>query len=253
MARTRVLLAGESWVSAAVHHKGWDHFGSVTFHLGAEPLVAALADSPFDLHYMPAHEAATRFPLTLEGLEQYGAVILSDLGSNTLLLHPDVWLTGKPVANRLKLLREYVRAGGGLMMIGGYYSFQGINGGARYHRTAVEEVLPVDCLPYDDRIEVPEGFRAEIVGPGSSDPGGAGRRMAASPRRERGQAQGTSGRRSCSRACRRPKAATRCSRPALTAAAARSPGPPTSALTGCPRPLPSGRATLDCGGRRSRG
>ena len=165
MARTRVLLAGESWVSAAVHHKGWDHFGSVTFHLGAEPLVAALADSPFDLHYMPAHEAATRFPLTLEGLEQYGAVILSDLGSNTLLLHPDVWLTGKPIANRLKLLREYVRAGGGLMMIGGYYSFQGINGGARYHRTAVEEVLPVDCLPYDDRIEVPEGFRAEIVGP----------------------------------------------------------------------------------------
>ena len=92
-------------------------------------------------------------------------MILSDLGSNTLLLHPDVWLTGKPVANRLKLLREYVRAGGGLMMIGGYYSFQGINGGARYRGTAVEEVLPVDCLPYDDRIEVPEGFRAEIVGP----------------------------------------------------------------------------------------
>jgi uncharacterized membrane protein len=164
MTRTRVLLAGESWVSAAVHHKGWDHFGSVTFHLGAEPLVAALADSPFDLHYMPAHEAAKGFPLTLEGLQEYGAVILSDLGSNTLLLHPDVWLTGKPVANRLKLLREYVRAGGGLMMIGGYYSFQGINGGARYRGTAVEEVLPVDCLPYDDRIEVPEAFRAEIVG-----------------------------------------------------------------------------------------
>ena len=118
MARTRVLLAGESWVSAAVHHKGWDHFGSVTFHLGAEPLVAALADSPFDLHYMPAHEAAERFPLTLEGLQEYGAVILSDLGSNTLLLHPDVWLSGKPTANRLKLLREYVRAGGGLSPTG---------------------------------------------------------------------------------------------------------------------------------------
>jgi len=114
---------------------------------------------------MPAHEAAERFPLTLEGLQQYGAVILSDLGSNTLLLHPDVWLSGKPTVNRLKLLREYVRGGGGLMMIGGYYSFQGINGGARYRGTAVEEVLPVDCLPYDDRIEVPEGFRAEIVGP----------------------------------------------------------------------------------------
>ena len=55
------------------------------------------------------------------------------------------------------------RGGGGLLMIGGYYSFQGINGGARYHRTPVEEVLPVSCLPYDDRVEVPEGFRAELV------------------------------------------------------------------------------------------
>ena len=45
-------------------------------------------------------------------------------------------------------------------MVGGYYSFQGINGGARYHGTPVEEVLPVEILPYDDRIEVPEGFSA---------------------------------------------------------------------------------------------
>ena len=35
---TNVLLVGESWVSAATHYKGFDHFGSVTFHLGAEPL-----------------------------------------------------------------------------------------------------------------------------------------------------------------------------------------------------------------------
>ena len=48
-------------------------------------------------------------------------------------------------------------------MMGGYYSYQGLNGGARYHRTAVEEVLPVTLLPYDDRVEVPEGFRPEIV------------------------------------------------------------------------------------------
>ena len=46
---------------------------------------------------------------------------------------------------------------GALMMIGGYYSFQGINGGARYRNTAVEKVLPVRCLARDDRIETPEG------------------------------------------------------------------------------------------------
>jgi uncharacterized membrane protein len=165
MATTKVLLAGESWMSAATHYKGFDQFGSVTFHLGAEPLVEALRGSPFELTYMPAHEAATAFPTTLEGLQRWDVLLLSDLGANTLLLHPDVWLRGKPVPNRLKVIREFVLAGGGLMMIGGYFSFQGINGAARWHKTAVEEVLPVTCLAVDDRVEIPEGFAAELVAP----------------------------------------------------------------------------------------
>lgn len=47
-------------------------------------------------------------------------------------------------------------------MIGGYFSFQGIDGKARWHRTVVEDALPVTCLPYDDRLEIPEGFRPVI-------------------------------------------------------------------------------------------
>jgi uncharacterized membrane protein len=113
---------------------------------------------------MPSHVAQRDFPQTRDALDVYDAVILSDIGANTLLLHPDTWIHSKPTPNRLKLIRDYVADGGGLLMFGGYYSFQGINGGARYRGTAVEEVLPVDCLPYDDRIEVPEAFRAEIVG-----------------------------------------------------------------------------------------
>ena len=50
-------------------------------------------------------------------------------------------------------------------MIGGYFSFQGIDGKARWRRTPVEEALPVECLPYDDRLEIPEGFQARITGP----------------------------------------------------------------------------------------
>jgi uncharacterized membrane protein len=57
-----------------------------------------------------------------------------------------------------------VRNGGGLLMFGGYYSFQGINGGARYRKTPVEDVLPVECLPVDDRVEVPEGFVPVVTG-----------------------------------------------------------------------------------------
>ncbi|WP_439623398.1 glutamine amidotransferase [Shinella sp.] len=162
MTKTKVLLVGESWVSSATHYKGFDQFGSVTFHLGAEPLVAVLKDSDFDLHYMTAHEAVEKLPFTLEGLSEYSVIILSDIGANSLLLHPDVWLHGKTIPNRLKLLRDWAAAGGGLIMIGGYFSFQGIDGKARWHRTAVEDALPVTCLPYDDRLEIPEGFRPVI-------------------------------------------------------------------------------------------
>lgn len=166
MSRTKVLLVGESWVSAATHYKGFDQFGSVTFHLGAEPLAAALRDSPFELTYMASHEAAEGFAFARAGLDQYKAIILSDIGASTLLLPPSVWLHGKPTANRLKLLAEWTRDGGGLAMIGGYLSFQGIDGRARWRRTPVEAALPVTCLPYDDRLEIPEGFVADIVDPG---------------------------------------------------------------------------------------
>ena len=158
----KILLAGESWASAATHYKGFDQFSSVTFHLGAEPLVAALKGSRFELRYMPAHEAQEAFPQSLKALQAYDAVILSDIGANTLLLHPDTWLRSKTTPNRLRLLKAYVEAGGGLMMMGGYLSFQGINGSARYHGTPVEEILPVDISPYDDRVEVPEGFAPVI-------------------------------------------------------------------------------------------
>lgn len=162
--RTKVLLVGESWMTSATHYKGWDQFSSTTFHLGAEPLVEALADSEFDLTYMPAHEAATSFPLTLEGLQAYRTLILSDIGANTILLHPDVWLHSKRIPNRLKLIRSYVEAGGGLLKVGGYLSYQGINGTARFRGTPVADVLPVEIHAYDDRIELPEGFQPEIVG-----------------------------------------------------------------------------------------
>ena len=161
---TEVLLLGESWVSAATHYKGFDQFSSVTFHRGADPLVAALAGTEFDLTYMPAHEAAEAFPFDLDGLNRYQVIILSDIGANTLLLPPDVWMHGKPRPNRLKLIRDWTRRGGGLMMIGGYLSFQGIDGKARWGRTPVEDALPVRCLPHDDRIEVPEGFTPDIAG-----------------------------------------------------------------------------------------
>ena len=167
LSKTEVLLVGESWVSAATHYKGFDQFSSVTFHRGAEPLVEALRDSPFNLTYMTAHEAAEGFPFTMDGLDRYRAIILSDIGANTLLLPQAVWMHGRTAPNRLKLIRDWTSAGGGLVMIGGYLTFQGIDGRGRWHRTPVEDALPVSMQPFDDRIEAPEGFKPEVIGPSS--------------------------------------------------------------------------------------
>jgi len=163
MIRRSVLLAGESWTSTATHIKGFDQFPTVTYHNGAKIFLGAFKDSEFVITHMPSHEAQESFPSTLDGLLEYDAIILSDIGANTLLLHPDTWAKSERTPNRLKLLRDYVAAGRGLMMVGGYLSFQGINGVARYRNTPVEEVLPVTCLPYDDRCEVPEGFTPALV------------------------------------------------------------------------------------------
>ncbi|WP_275785834.1 glutamine amidotransferase [Pararhizobium gei] len=167
MSKYKVLLAGESWVSTATHIKGFDQFATATYHTGADELLAALKYGPLDVRFMPSHEAQAQFPQSLEAMQDYDAIVLSDIGANTLLLHPDTWIKSRPTPNRLRLLRDYVREGGALLMYGGYYSFQGINGGARYHKTAVEDVLPVTCLPVDDRVEVPESFLPVVTG--SSD------------------------------------------------------------------------------------
>ena len=68
------------------------------------------------------------------------------------------WIPGRP--NRLVALRNWVANGGALAMIGGYLSFQGIEGKANYRMTPLADVLPVELEPGDDRQETPEGVIA---------------------------------------------------------------------------------------------
>ncbi|NLX11668.1 MAG: cytoplasmic protein [Chloroflexi bacterium] len=162
MTNLRVLLAGESWITNSTHFKGWDFFSSTAYDTGIAYLQQALSGAGIELEHLPNHLADAQFPNTLAGLEAYDVILLSDIGANTLLLHPDTWLRGQPTPNRLRLLQEWVEQGGGLGMCGGYYSFAGIYGAAKYHRTPVEAVLPVEILPYDDRLETPEGAQPQV-------------------------------------------------------------------------------------------
>lgn len=160
----KVLLAGESWVSATIDHKGYDPFPHTQVHIGCAQLLEVLRADDHDVTHLRSHDVAEFFPLTREELDAYDVVLLSDVGSNTLLLPPAVFEEGRPAPNRLHLLRDWVHDGGGLMMAGGYLSFQGFRAMANYAGTAIEEILPVDIHRWDDRVESPQGVTGHLTG-----------------------------------------------------------------------------------------
>lgn len=159
----RVLLAGESWTMHTIHQKGFDSFTTTAYAEGHRWLSNALRSGGVELDYLPSHLAADQFPATPEELGRYDAVVLSDIGANTLLLSTDTFTKSIPMPNRLESLRAYVEGGGGLVMVGGYLTFNGIDGKARYGGSPVEEALPVMMIPGDDRVEAPQGITPAVV------------------------------------------------------------------------------------------
>ena len=160
---SKVLIAGESWVTHSIHQKGFDSFTTTSYEEGVGPLRTALEAGGLEVVYLPNHVAATDFPDNEEELAAYAAVILSDIGSNTLLLHPETFGHSVSRPDRLAAIRGYVEGGGGLVMIGGYLTFQGIEGKARWAGSPVEEALPVTMLTVDDRVEVPAGTTPRVL------------------------------------------------------------------------------------------
>jgi uncharacterized membrane protein len=159
----RVLLAGETFTIAQSAGAGFTQFHSGSYANGAEQFLAVFAGSSVQIEQLPSERCERDFPRSIEALTAYDAVILSDISALTLLFTPES-RTGSLSVNRLALLVDYVAAGGGLMMAGGYGSFQGMDGGARYHGTPLEECMPVQCLPHSDGLEAPEGLVPERIG-----------------------------------------------------------------------------------------
>ena len=159
----RVLFAGESWFTHRIHVKGFDSFEDSSYHEGGTELIQALRTGGIEVEYQPSHIAADRFPFNIDELRAFDAVILSDIGANTLLLPQRTFAQSHPSANRLDLLKTYVEGGGALLMIGGYLTFQGIQAKGNWHDTPVEAVLPVVFSQADDRKEQPQGVMPTIL------------------------------------------------------------------------------------------
>lgn len=161
--KKKVLLAGESWFAYTTHVKGFDTFYTTVYEEGADRIRKAIENAGYEIEYMPNHIAAEKFPYTMEELKEYSCVILSDIGSNTLLLPNDTFSKSKRLANRCDLIRDYVNEGGSFLMVGGYMSFTGIDAKTRYGETGIKDILPVECLDIDDRAEHPEGITPVVV------------------------------------------------------------------------------------------
>ena len=160
---SRVLLAGESWSTTSIHTKGSDSFITSLYEEGAADYIAALEAAGHEVTFQPNHIAADRFPYTVDELKAFDVVVLSDIGANTLLVPKTVFVGGNTVPNRLRSLAEWVDAGGALLMVGGYLSFQGIEAKANYRGTPLADVLPVLMEIGDDREETPEGSQATVT------------------------------------------------------------------------------------------
>jgi len=155
---TRVLLLGESWFVHSIHQKGFDSFTTSEFTLGGAEFVAALRAAGHEVTHIPCHEITTRLPSTPEELRDIADVIVvSDVGANTFQLPPATFNRSEHQPDRTDALRAFVEQGGGLLMVGGYMTFSGVDAKARWGRTPLAEALPVTVLDRDDRVELAAG------------------------------------------------------------------------------------------------
>ena len=160
----KALMVGESVFKIHTHYKGFACYETAYLGANLDFFINKVKEHGVDLDFMPNHEVSVKFPLTMEALRKYDVVIISDAPADSLLLHPNT-LAGDVMPNRLSLLVEYVMNGSGLLMIGGWMSFCGFQGKARYNLSPLADIFPIKMYSGDDRMEVPEGAYPKVLVP----------------------------------------------------------------------------------------
>ncbi len=160
---SRALLLGESWTTHMIHQKGFDSFTTTEYVEGGHEYLDALRSGGWEADHIPAHAIETAFPADPAWIEPYDLVVISDVGANSFLLTRSVFARSESESNRLGIIRDHVLGGAGLLMVGGYLSFSGIDAKARYADSPLADVLPVNVLRTDDRCEHPEGAPVSVL------------------------------------------------------------------------------------------
>lgn len=160
-----ILFVGETNIVHMTEHKGLDNFQLTRYTEFASIVGAVFEGLGHSFTHVPCHLVHVDYPQDLESLSRFDVVIFSDIGSNSMLLHPDYL---SRTTNSLLLTKQYVEAGGAFAMIGGYLSFQGFQATANYAGSHIEDILPVTMSRFDDRVEIPEGANLVLQPAGKS-------------------------------------------------------------------------------------
>lgn len=162
-AMARVLLLGESWFTYSVHQKGFDAFYASAYFEGANHFLEVLRGEGHSVDYLPSHLIDSGLSSKVESLEVYDLIVISDVGANSFQLPASAFVGSIPSEDKSETVRQYVEAGGSILMVGGYLSFSGIDGKARWGRSPLAVALPVEILDRDDRVEIPAGAAARVT------------------------------------------------------------------------------------------
>lgn len=92
-----------------IHSKGYDSFTSSKYEEGATWLLECLRKGGVDIDYMPAHTVQIAFPESIDELNRYDVIVISDIGSNTFLLQNETFYQLKIKPNALESIKEYVK------------------------------------------------------------------------------------------------------------------------------------------------
>ena len=101
-------------------------------------------------------------------LDEYDVIIFSDVEAKNFQLAPSFFDRHKfgtqvlTFPDRIRLTIDAVHHGTGVMFLGGWLSFTGEMGIGGWNLTRLKEILPVQCLDYEDLIESTEGFTARV-------------------------------------------------------------------------------------------
>jgi uncharacterized membrane protein len=159
----KVFYCGDEVMLITTYVKGMNAWTDGVVHDESFHLREALEKDPeIEITHVPTHRVQREFPMP-DDIMKYDVVIFSDVGSDTVIMYEDRFLHCPMGKDRLTGLKKFVENGGGLAGVGGWMSFGGMFGMAKWHNTPLEEILPVTCYPYDDRVEISEGMTPTLV------------------------------------------------------------------------------------------